>query len=149
MQTSQMSADYGVSSDVQSPLCKRCAKKAPRLPLAHPETDSIDRRIQALLDLGSLSDPETGRLLGIRPDLKRADRLLALMLRGGPLPRVLLVPYSWDDWSASDAPALRGSRINVMAGWVLNKVAAYVHQLERRYLDRELWGSEWGAINDI
>ena len=109
----------------------RSAPKTFRLPLDHPETELIDQRIHALLDRGRLNDQEFGQLVKLTKSLKRADRFLARVLYGRPLPRTSIRPLFWDD-AFHRLHHVGGLPVEAIAGWVW-RVAEYVERIERKY----------------
>lgn len=135
-------------SSVQSQPQSRGRNKV-RIPLDHPETDAIAKRICILLCMDVINDDERGHLIKKYSDLRKADYRLARLLFGQPLPTTTLRPDFYDDYCrplafmgkvATDRLGREypfGStswKIEVMSGWV-HRLREYVERLERKYFD--------------
>lgn len=99
-----------------------------RIPLDHPETEQISKRIRFLIFSGMLSEDECGRLTKWQRELRKADSLLSRILYDRPLPATELRPLFYD----YKGPFLSGSQAEVATGWVF-RLREYVEKLERKY----------------
>lgn len=107
-----------------------------RLPLDHPGTEAIAKRIQCLLGMDALSDDDRGNLRKKYRDLHKADSLLARKFFGRPLPITDLRPQFWNDWrSASLQSGIFVDDQFIIAAGFVQWVREWVDTLERRYGD--------------
>jgi len=105
---------------VQSQPQSRGGNKV-RIPLDHPETDAIAKRICILLCMDVINDDERGHLIKKYGDLR-------------PLPPTELRPMFFDDYLRPLSGMNGKPAILVMAGWV-HRLRDYVGRLERKYFD--------------
>jgi hypothetical protein len=103
-----------------------------RIPLDYHKTDALDLRIRHLLACAELTEIESGRLMKLRPELRRTDHKLARVLHGRPLPATTLRPDFPDDYQFPGSEAFGAPAVLCWAGWV-HRVREHVEKLERRY----------------
>lgn len=118
---------------VQSQPQSRGGNKV-RIPLDHPETDAIAKRIYILLCMDVINDDERGHMIKKYGDLRKADYRLARLLFDSPLPPTELRPMFFDDYLRPLSGMNGKPAILVMAGWV-HRLRDYVGRLERKYFD--------------
>lgn len=69
-----------------------------RIPLDHPETETLGRRIHNLIWAGVLNEHECGFLIKNERELRKMDRRLARVFLGAPLPETGCRPNYPDEW---------------------------------------------------
>ncbi len=107
-----------------------------RLPLDHPETEAIAKRIQCLLGIDALSGDDRGNLRKKYRDLQKADSLLVRQFFGRPLPVTGLRPQFWNDGQSASLQSgtFVDDKFIIAAGFV-QWVREWVETLERQYCD--------------
>lgn len=103
-----------------------------RIPLGHPEMDTIHLRANALLNAGAVSGQEFRTIANTMCELRKVDRRLALRLAGQPLPPSHCRPELPDEAIMPASRYLGEPEILVLVGWVW-RVDEDVRALEAKY----------------
>lgn len=112
-----------------------------RVPLDHPETERLAKRITFLIFSGKLTEDECGQLIKKERDLRKVDYRLARRLFDAPIPVSPHRPMFWDDHRRPFSGVFCGDELAVWAGWVA-RLREYVERLERKYLGRAAAASD-------
>lgn len=102
-----------------------------RIPLDHPDTENLAKRIRTLIFSGVLADDECGQLIKKERELRKVDYRLAQRLFDTPLPMSSLRPIFWDDYRRPFSGVFGCHELDVWAGWVA-RLREYVERLEQR-----------------
>jgi hypothetical protein len=112
-----------------------------RIPLDHPDTERLAKRIRTLMFSGALTEDECGQLIKKERELRKVDYRLARRLFEAPIPASPYRPMFWDDYYRPCSAVFGCDTLEVWAGWVA-RLREYVERLEQKYFGRPTSASD-------